>query len=128
MLAGASEVAFSDVDFAERNVGIGERRLLLQRNQQVAFRVVAPMLHAQKLRELVMTFRPIGILLERALLFRDLARGFLVEHGIGDAPEEVFCHPATLPQSASRVNCYRSAGSSSCATSTDASRSRLGAK
>ena len=82
------KIAFGNVDFAECDVRVRQRRFLFKCDQQVMLGFSAFVLHAIKLRQVVVPFRPLGILFESALLFGDLARGFVVERLIGDAAEK----------------------------------------
>ena len=87
------KIAHGNVDFAERNVRVGEPRLFFQRDQQVMPGLFGFVLHAIKLSQMVVAFRPLGILFQRALLLGDLARGLVIERLVGDAAEEgVVCH------------------------------------
>lgn len=96
--AGALEIAFRNIDFAQSDVGRGERRFLFERDQQVALGVVAAVLDAQQFRHVIVTFRPLGILFERTLLLGDLLRCLAIEHLVGYPAQELFRHLDNVPQ------------------------------
>ena len=89
MLAGLNVIVLGEIDLAQRDVRIGKRGLEFEGAQQVALGVVAAMLDAEKLREMVVALRPVGVLAERLFLLGDLARRLVVERGIGGAAEEI---------------------------------------
>src|SRR3954468_12414083 len=81
MLPGGMEVAFSNVDLAERRVGGGELRLEFEGVEQLTFCFLrGAVLHAQELREFIVTFSPAGALLQRFPMFRDLPRSVGIQN------------------------------------------------